>query len=197
MTPAEIDFDFYYRSCWDRVRATCYKYLRDHEDAEDMAQSTFSVAWATLHTYDRETPFCTWVCVIAATDCLDLLRKRGRRPVIEADALPNPEDLGTVAGPDLGFTFWDDLESCFQRDARLTDLERRLLHHRWIEERSLAELLQEADTDDAPDGTKRRQTDIYYHHNKGLQKLRRCLTNKGHAEPRLTKVFANTESQPV
>lgn len=66
----------------------CWHYTRHQEDAADCLQETMLKAWRAIKTYRGESSLSTWLYRIAATVCLDFLRKRKRLPETEsADAL--------------------------------------------------------------------------------------------------------------
>jgi RNA polymerase sigma-70 factor (ECF subfamily) len=68
------------------VYRLCYRYLGNHEDANDMAQEAFLKAYRGLGSFRGESAFSTWLYRIAVNACLNFraARKHG-------DELP--EDL--------------------------------------------------------------------------------------------------------
>ena len=81
----------------------CYRMLGDPDEAEDAAQETFLRAYDSMHRYDRQRSFSTWLLSIAAHYCIDQLRKR-RLTFISMDATPqlDPPDHGP--GPEATTT---------------------------------------------------------------------------------------------
>ena len=86
----------------DRVYALCRHMAGNEEDAEDLAQESFTWAFKSIHSFRAEAAFGTWLFRIASNCCLATLRKR--RPVFQSiDAMaernlvplatsgPNPE----------------------------------------------------------------------------------------------------------
>lgn len=63
----------------DRVYNTCYKFLRQREDAEDAAQETFIEIYRSLSTFRGEAQLSTWIHRIAVSKSLDIIRKRKRK----------------------------------------------------------------------------------------------------------------------
>jgi RNA polymerase sigma-70 factor (ECF subfamily) len=63
----------------DQVFAILYRYERDHQKLEDLAQETFLKAWRSLHQFDSRAPFAHWLSRIAVRVALDHLRKERRR----------------------------------------------------------------------------------------------------------------------
>jgi RNA polymerase sigma-70 factor (ECF subfamily) len=77
------------RSAFDRVterhrrelHVHCYRMLASFDDAEDAVQETFLRAWRRRQSFDGDGPFRAWLYRIATNVCLDLIRRRRRRPV--------------------------------------------------------------------------------------------------------------------
>ncbi|HVO28971.1 MAG TPA: sigma-70 family RNA polymerase sigma factor [Candidatus Paceibacterota bacterium] len=53
-----------------------YRYVRDEQDAEDIAQETFVRAWKNLRKFDASKNLKTWLFTIAKNASLDLLKKK-------------------------------------------------------------------------------------------------------------------------
>ncbi len=67
----------------------CYRMLGSRQDAEDVTQETLLRAWRGREAYAGDAAVRTWLFRIATNACLDLLRRRRRRPVtLETDAHP-------------------------------------------------------------------------------------------------------------
>jgi RNA polymerase sigma-70 factor (ECF subfamily) len=60
------------------VFAILYRYERDHQRLEDLAQDTFLKAWRSLDQFDGRAPFQHWLSKIAVHAALDHLRKQKR-----------------------------------------------------------------------------------------------------------------------
>ncbi|MDO9087231.1 MAG: sigma-70 family RNA polymerase sigma factor [Anaerolineaceae bacterium] len=80
----------------------CYRMLGNHEAAEDAAQETFWRAFRSIHKYNPERSYPTWLLSIAAHYCIDQLRKRKLSVIDMEDYLaeivpdskiPNPESM--------------------------------------------------------------------------------------------------------
>ncbi len=63
----------------DMVMNTCYGFLRDTTDAEDMAQEVFLEAYQSLHAFRAEARLSTWLYRIAANKSLNLVKKNKRK----------------------------------------------------------------------------------------------------------------------
>ena len=86
---ATDDFAEIVRRHQSRVFAILYRYERDHQRLEDLAQETFIKAWRSLAQFDGRAPFQHWLSRIAVNVALDHLRKQRRQ-------------RNEIALPDLG-----------------------------------------------------------------------------------------------
>jgi RNA polymerase sigma-70 factor (ECF subfamily) len=75
---ATDDFAEIVRQHQSRVFAVLYRYERDAQRLEDLAQETFVKAWRALEQFDGRAPFEHWLSRIAVRVALDHLRKRQR-----------------------------------------------------------------------------------------------------------------------
>ncbi len=69
------------------VFSILYRYERDQQKLEDLAQETFIKAWRALDRFDGRAPFEHWLAKIAVHAALDHLRKEKRR----RNDIPLPE----------------------------------------------------------------------------------------------------------
>ncbi len=60
----------------ERLFAFVWRTVRDHHEAEDIAQGAFVKAYEALRSYDEQYAFSTWLFTIAHRLCLNHLRKR-------------------------------------------------------------------------------------------------------------------------
>ena len=74
----------------DRLHAFIWRVVRDHHDAEELAQETFLKAFAKLDTFSAEYRFSTWLFTIAYRLSLNSLRRR--------KAMTGEMDFGNMAG---------------------------------------------------------------------------------------------------
>ncbi len=76
-----------------RVFAILYRYERDAQRVEDLAQETFLKAWRALDQFDARAPFEHWLSRIAVRTALDHLRREKKHrsdigfPELGEDAL--------------------------------------------------------------------------------------------------------------
>ena len=62
-----------------RVMNTCYRFLLDKNDAEDISQEVFMEVFQSIQSFRGESKLSTWIHRIAITKSLDELRKRKRK----------------------------------------------------------------------------------------------------------------------
>ena len=89
-----------------RVFAVLYRYERDPQRLEDLAQETFLKAWRALDQFDARAPFEHWISRIAVRTALDHLRRAKRHQ-------------GTVGFDDLG----EDVLDWLRHDDQKNELE--------------------------------------------------------------------------
>ncbi len=63
----------------DRVLNTCYKFLLNKEDAEDVYQEVFIELFKSINSFKGEAKLSTWIYRIAVTKSLDEIKKRNRK----------------------------------------------------------------------------------------------------------------------
>ena len=84
------------------VYRLCYRYVNDHEDANDLAQEAFLKAWRAISRFRGESSFSTWLYRIAVNACLNF--RAQRRPTTqelpETLADPVPGALARAEGDD-------------------------------------------------------------------------------------------------
>jgi RNA polymerase sigma-70 factor, ECF subfamily len=73
------------------VIGLCAAALGDKSAADDAAQEVFLKAYQSLPKFQGGSSFSTWLHRIAANHCLDLLRRRSRRPTESWDELLEKE----------------------------------------------------------------------------------------------------------
>jgi RNA polymerase sigma-70 factor (ECF subfamily) len=70
---------------WRSIEAMLSRMIRNKADAEDLTQEAFIKAFNSLHTFNTEYAFSTWLYKIASNNCIDYLRKR-RLKTVSMDA---------------------------------------------------------------------------------------------------------------
>jgi RNA polymerase sigma-70 factor, ECF subfamily len=91
-----------------RVYNLGLRMLGDPDDASDVVQDTFLAAFRRLSTFRGEAAFTTWLHRIAVNACYDILRARGRGPLLGSDhdaaeeaaerTVPLPDHADEAAG---------------------------------------------------------------------------------------------------
>ncbi|NTV68141.1 MAG: RNA polymerase sigma factor [Chlorobaculum sp.] len=87
----------------DMVVNTCFRFVFNREDAEDLAQEVFIEVYRSLEKFREESKLSTWIYRIAVTKSLDHLRKLKRKKRFSslkrvigiddpADSIPAPSD---------------------------------------------------------------------------------------------------------
>ncbi len=93
------------------------KMTGSEEDAFDLSQETFLKAYRSLHSFRGESSFQTWVCRLAANQCIDFLRKQKRRGKLIS--LDEPDESGRPAElPDLRY----EPESILEQRERMLEV---------------------------------------------------------------------------
>ncbi len=68
---------------FERVHALCRRILCDDFDAEDATQDALVAAVRALGRFDGRSSFSTWLYRITTNVCIDELRRRRRRPLLD------------------------------------------------------------------------------------------------------------------
>ena len=126
----------------DHVFAILYRYERDQQKLEDLAQETFIKAWRSLSRFDGRAPFEHWLAKIAVHAALDHLRKEKRRrndvplPELGEDALEwlrNPNEDAEPAARDAA-------ELLYLAMRELSPIEQLIITMQELEGRSIKEI---------------------------------------------------------
>jgi len=90
-----------------KVFSIIYGILRNHNDAEDIAQQVFAKIYFSIQSFDFRSSLLTWIYKITVNECYDYLRKKRVRKLVyesdfsEEDAL-RMENTDTSAEPGPG-----------------------------------------------------------------------------------------------
>jgi RNA polymerase sigma-70 factor, ECF subfamily len=79
------------------VYRLCFRYLNNHEDANDLAQEVFLKAWRAIGRFRGDSAFSTWLYRIAVNACLNFRAVR-RPPMQELREAVQDRAPGVVAG---------------------------------------------------------------------------------------------------
>ena len=130
-----------------RVYRTAFAVLRNHDDAEDVAQETFVRAYQSIARFDESRPLFPWLFRIARNLCLNRIERVSKRETAVAeldyltDSSPTPEQSAVAT---------EDLNRVREAVARLPDQHREIIqlsHFQECSYREIAEIL------DIPIGT--------------------------------------------
>jgi RNA polymerase sigma-70 factor (ECF subfamily) len=85
------------------VLNTCYRFLLNRKDAEDISQEVFIEVFQSIRSFRGESKFSTWIYRIAVTKSLDEIKKQKRKKRIAAiGKILHLEDVaGWIAGGTL------------------------------------------------------------------------------------------------
>jgi RNA polymerase sigma-70 factor, ECF subfamily len=101
----------------DRIYSTILNYVRNVEEAADLAQETFVKGYSGLSKFNGKSAFYTWLYRIAVNTAIDHLRKR---PSVRVDSLQDDRFRETGFEPAAG-------KSSDPQHALATEEERRFL----------------------------------------------------------------------
>jgi RNA polymerase sigma-70 factor (ECF subfamily) len=83
-----------------KVFSIIYGILRNHNDADDIAQQVFAKVYFSIRSFDFRSSLLTWVYKIAVNECYDYLRKRRvRKLVYESDFTAEDAQRAEASGP--------------------------------------------------------------------------------------------------
>lgn len=90
-----------------KIYSIIYGILRNHNDAEDIAQQVFAKVYFSIRNFDYRSSLLTWIYKITVNECYDYLRKKKVRKLVyesdfsEEDALrmENSDAAIEPAGP--------------------------------------------------------------------------------------------------
>ena len=115
-----------------KVFSIIYGILRNHNDAEDIAQQVFSKVYFSIRNFDFRSSLLTWIYKITVNECYDYLRKkRVRKLVYESDF--SEEDASRMEASDPAI----DPATPMDRKLAQRDLVTKLLDKVSAEDRSL------------------------------------------------------------
>lgn len=114
-----------YEAIADRLFGFAFRFLNDREDSEDAIQQAFLELAQSDSRPDNGRSLEAWLFASVRYTCLDLLRRRARRPEVPHERLPesNDEDHYQL-GLDPG------LERAL---ASLTPQQRQIIHLKYVE----------------------------------------------------------------
>ena len=79
----------------DKVLGLAYRYSRDRQDAEELAQEVFLKVWRHARSFRGESLFSTWLYRLAVNTCLNFTQRQRSRPA----SLPLEGDFASASPP--------------------------------------------------------------------------------------------------
>ena len=73
------DFRLLVEKYQDKVRHTCFRYVNNVDDADDLAQEVFIQVFESLSHFREEAQISTWIYRIAVNKSLDFIRSKNRK----------------------------------------------------------------------------------------------------------------------
>ena len=77
----------------NKVYSIIYGILRNHNDAEDIAQQVFTKIYFSISNFDFRSSLLTWIYKITVNECYDYLRKRRVRKLVYESDLGDEEGV--------------------------------------------------------------------------------------------------------
>ena len=74
-----VDFNALVALYKNSVFNTCYRFLLNIEDAEDISQDVFVAVFQSINDFRGDAKISTWIYRITVTKCLDEIKKRNRK----------------------------------------------------------------------------------------------------------------------
>src|SRR5579885_3676591 len=129
-----------------KVFSIIYGILRNHNDAEDIAQQVFAKIYFSISSFDFRSSLLTWIYKITVNECYDYLRKkRVRKLVYESDF--SAEDAQRIESSEPAVDPGPAVDSQLaQRDlivkllSKLSESDRHLILLKEVEGHSVEEL---------------------------------------------------------
>ncbi len=137
LSGSRAHFDLLYETYFDRVYRFAMKYLRDAEEAQDVAQEVFTTVFRVLHSFKGESSLLVWIFGITRNTVNRCFRKA--RPHFQSfDAEGTPEVAEEAVPIDNAIEARRLLSRCAEVIAKdLTPLQRRIFHLRHLRRQSV------------------------------------------------------------
>src|SRR3954468_9982240 len=131
-----------------KVFSIIYGILRNHNDAEDIAQQVFAKIYFSIGNFDFRSSLLTWIYKITVNECYDYLRKkRVRKLVYESDF--SEEDALQMENSQTAMDHVAPVDETLERQdllvkllSRVSEEDRTLMLLKEVEGHSVEELAQ-------------------------------------------------------
>ena len=146
--PVVADFGAIYERNREYVRRIASRFVRDLSEAEDIAQESFTRAYAAIGNYRGDASISTWLTRITINTAIETLRA-GKRKVFEKavctpndfdDDAPGYEFIENRPGPDRRFSAKEQMKQVLDALTTLSAYQRQVFELRFFEEKSLNEI---------------------------------------------------------
>lgn len=146
--PIIADFGAIYERNREYVKRIASRFVRDHSEAEDIAQESFTRAYAAIGNYRGDASISTWLTRITINTAIETLRA-GKRKVFEKaistpsdfeDDAPSYEFIESRPGPERRLSAKEQMKQVLEALATLSAYQRQVFELRFFEEKSLNEI---------------------------------------------------------
>lgn len=111
-----------------RVFGMAFHYVRNREEALDLAQETFVRVYEKISGFSGHATFTSWLLLIARNLCIDHLRRRKARP--PASDVPADEDLALASdapGPEAEGIRSDREKLLYRALGKISEINREMI----------------------------------------------------------------------
>ncbi len=91
------------RKYHDAIYMLIYRMVREKSEVEDLTQEAFIKAFASLHNFNNEYAFSTWLYKIATNNSIDYIRKKKLQPFSLDKPVDSDQDQYTYEVPDTSY----------------------------------------------------------------------------------------------
>ena len=146
--PVIADFGAIYERNREYVRRIASRFVRDISEAEDIAQESFTRAYAAIGNYRGDASVSTWLTRITINTAIETLRA-GKRKVFEKavstpteleEEMPSYEFIESRPDPERRLCAKEQMSQVLNALEALSPYQRKVFELRFFEEKSLNEI---------------------------------------------------------
>jgi RNA polymerase sigma-70 factor (ECF subfamily) len=89
-------FDAIITAYRQQITNLCRRYMRNNEEACDMAQEAFCSAYTALKSFEHKSKFSTWLYRVAVNTCINRLDTMRRRKYFETGSIHADKETGKM-----------------------------------------------------------------------------------------------------
>ncbi|MBO0953207.1 RNA polymerase sigma factor [Fibrella forsythiae] len=93
VTRDERLFTQLYQRYYRKVYASCFRFMKEEEEARDQVQEIFGKVFTRLHTFRGQSSFATWLFVLTRHQCFSARDQAKRYRFFSLDAATNHYDF--------------------------------------------------------------------------------------------------------